>query len=306
MKAIIALFLTKTVFAAAPFATTPAVHYNRTKLGAFEVTTLADGTVELPMSKLLIGIKPADYKKTLDRHFMAEPFGTFDNAFLVNTGSKLLLVDSGAGKLFAPTLGLVASNLKAAGYKPEQVDAVLITHMHVDHVGGLVDDGKIVFPNATIYASKPEADYWLSEENMNKAPEDKKGFFKGAQTALGPYVKAGKVKWFETDEELFPGVRATITRGHTAGHVTYTLESEGKKMYLLGDTVHMAAVQFEKPTVRIQFDSDPDQAEKNRMSAFSAAAKDGALIGAPHLPYPSIGRVRAEKKGFTFVPAPQN
>jgi len=290
-------------WASAPKSNSSNSGFYRLSLGAFEVTVLSDGTIDLPMSKLLVGVNPSEYQKAIAKNFISDPIETSDNAFLVNTGKKLVLIDTGAGKLFGPTLGKILVNLKAAGYTPDQVDAVLITHMHPDHIGGLLADDKIAFPNATVYADKADADYWLSAENLSKAPEANKGFFQGAQNSLNPYIQAGKTKWFSTETEIIPGIKSQASHGHTPGHTTYVIESEGKKLLLYGDLVHVAAVQFEKPSVTIQFDTDPKMAEANRKAAFASAAKEGYLIGAPHLPFPGVGHIRADKKAFVFVPA---
>jgi glyoxylase-like metal-dependent hydrolase (beta-lactamase superfamily II) len=287
--------------AAAPMAKTPAPGYFRVMLGDFEITPLSDGTVDLPMDQLLKQ-KPELTRAELAQSWLKLPLETSDNAFLVNTGSKLVLIDTGAGALFGPTLGKLAANLKAAGYRPEQVDEIYITHFHGDHVGGLVSQGQLVFPNATVRAAKAEADFWLSEDNMNKAPADKKGYFQGVMTAVGPYVKAGHFKPFEGNVELVPGVRANAAHGHTPGHTTYMVESRGQKLLLIGDLIHVAAVQMAHPTVTIGFDSDEKAAEAARLREFDAAAKAGYLIGGAHLQFPGMGHLRAEGKGYRWVP----
>lgn len=296
---------TKTAVVAEPAA--PCTNgYFKTHVGDIEVTAISDGTVDLPMSKLLANIKPEDYKKAIAQNFLSDPIETSDNAFLVKVGTKLILIDTGAGKLFGPTLGKFVSNLNSAGYKPEQIDAVLITHMHPDHVGGLMADGKMVFPNATIYADKAESDFWLSAEIMAKAPESSKGFFQGAQASVNPYVKAGKLKSLNGDTEIVPGVKTHPSPGHTVGHTTYIIESKGQKLVLIGDLVHVAAVQFAKPSVTIQFDTNQKTAEANRKAAFAEAAKEGYMIGATHIAFPGLGHVRAEKKAYVFVPLNYN
>jgi glyoxylase-like metal-dependent hydrolase (beta-lactamase superfamily II) len=287
--------------ASAPMAKTPAPGYFRMMLGDFEITPLNDGTADLPVDQLLKQ-KPELTKAALEKSWLKLPLETSDNAFLVNTGSKLVLVDTGAGALFGPTLGKLVANLKAAGYQPEQVDEIYITHMHADHVGGLVSQGKLVFPNATVRADKAEADFWLSEENMNKAPADKKGFFQGAMAAVGPYVKAGHFKPFEGNVELVPGIRANAEHGHTPGHTTYLVESRGQKLLLIGDLIHVAAVQMEHPSVTIGFDSDEKAALAARLREFDAAAKGGYLIGGAHLQFPGVGHLKAEGKGYRWVP----
>ena len=289
--------------AEAPMAKTQAPGFHRTFVGDFEVTAISDGTVKLPMLKLLQG-KPEQMAEALKRGFLKEMVETSVNAYLINTGSKLVLIDAGAAGLFGPTLGNLHANLRAAGYKPEQVDEIYITHMHPDHVGGLVADGKIAFPNATLRIDQRDVDFWLSKANMDAAPEGNKGFFQGAMVSVNPYKDAGKLKPFNGATELVPGVRAVPTYGHTPGHTVYQVESKGEKLMLWGDLMHVAAVQFEDPAVTIAFDSDNNAARSQRQAAYADAAKNGYLVGVTHISFPGLGNLRAgaDGKGFTWVP----
>jgi glyoxylase-like metal-dependent hydrolase (beta-lactamase superfamily II) len=288
--------------AAAPMAKTNAPGFYRIMLGDFEVTVLNDGTVELPVDQLLQNVSKDKLEQALAKRHLKSPLETTDDAFLVNTGDKLVLIDTGAGTLFGPTLGKLLANLKASGYQPEQVDEIYITHMHPDHVGGLSADGKVVFPNAVVRADKKEADYWLSDANAAKAPDQMKGFFQGAKAMLTPYLSAGKFKPFEGATELIPGVKASPSAGHTPGHTTYVVESKGQKLVLVGDLIHVAAVQFPEPNVVIGFDTDSKSAEAERRKEFAAAAKGGYLLGAAHLPFPGIGYLAQDRKGYEWIP----
>jgi glyoxylase-like metal-dependent hydrolase (beta-lactamase superfamily II) len=297
--AVAALCIASPAWAAAPMAKTPTPGYARMMFGQFEITPLSDGTVDLPVHEILA----QDAKKTnetLAQVHLKSPLETSDNAFLINTGSKLVLIDTGAGTFFGPTLGRLVASMKTAGYQPEQVDEIYITHFHGDHVGGLVSNSAAVFPNATVRANKVESDYWLSKENMDKAKD--KGSFQGAQAALGPYVKAGRFKPFEGATQLVPGIRANPTGAHTPGHTTYMVESGGQKLLLIGDLIHVAAVQMENPGVTIAFDSDQKAAAVARKKEFDAAAKGGYLIGGAHLQFPGMGYLRTEGKGYRFIP----
>jgi glyoxylase-like metal-dependent hydrolase (beta-lactamase superfamily II) len=288
--------------AAAPMVKTQAPGYYRMMLGDFEITAISDGTVDLPMTDLLKGMPKPALDKTFAEAYLKVPVETSVNGFLINTGSKLILIDSGAGGLFGPTLGRFVANLKAAGYQPEQVDEIYVTHMHPDHVGGLSVDGKPVFPNAILRAQKHESDFWLSQANMDKAPADSKGSFKGAMASVNPYVAAGKYQPFEGDAELAPGVKAHAGKGHTPGHSTYVVSSKGQTLVLIGDQIHAGAVQFPHPEVVIAFDSDSKTAAAERKQDFDALAKDGALVGAAHLPFPGLGHIRAQGKAYQWLP----
>jgi len=289
--------------AAAPLTKTQAPGYYRMMLGDFEVTAILDGTVPLTVGQLLTNTTPAKVDKALKRAALTDPVETSVNAYLVNTGDKLVLIDAGAAKLFGPTLGNLIANIKAAGYQPEQVDAVYITHMHPDHVGGLMSGDKPAFPNATVRADKHEADYWLNQANMEAAPKDAKGFFQGAMASVNPYVAGGKFQPFDGDTDLVPGIKAVASHGHTKGHTTYVVESKGQKLVLWGDLMHVAAVQFPEPSVTIKFDTDSRPAASERKKAFADAAKRGYWVAAAHLPFPGIGHLRAEGNGYVFVPA---
>ncbi|MFC0131609.1 MBL fold metallo-hydrolase [Massilia eurypsychrophila] len=288
-------------FAAAPMVKTPAPGYFRMMLGDFEVTAINDGTVDLPVDKLLQGEKPAAITAALTKSFLKVPLETSVNTFLINTGSKLVLVDAGAAGLFGPTLGKFVANLKAAGYQPEQIDEIYITHMHSDHVGGLAANGQRTFPNATVRAQKQEADFWLNPANMDKNPKQADAF-KGAMASLNPYVTAGKFSPFEGNVELVPGISSLSGKGHTPGHATYMVESKGQKLVLIGDLIHVGAVQFDRPQVTIAFDSDQKTAAAERRQAFDAAARAGYLVGAAHLQFPGIGHIVKEAKGYDFIP----
>jgi glyoxylase-like metal-dependent hydrolase (beta-lactamase superfamily II) len=284
--------------AEAPLAKSQAPGWYRMKLGSFEVTALSDGTVNLPVDKLLTNIT-----SLLARAYLKTPVETSFNGYLINTGSKLVLIDTGAAGLFGPTLGKLVGNLKASGYQPEQVDEVYITHMHPDHVGGLMAEGKSVFPNATVRADTREGDFWLSPANMEKAPADAKGFFQGAMASLNPYVASGKFKPFDGETELVPGIRAVPARGHTPGHTIYVVESDGNKLVVWGDLMHVAAVQFAMPSATIQFDIDSKAAMPQRQKNYADAAKKGYFVAISHVSFPGIGQLRADGKGYQWLPA---
>ena len=287
--------------AAAPMVKTQAPGFYRFMVGSFEVTAISDGTVKLPMDKLLAQ-KPGVAAAALKRSYLEGTVETSLNSYLVNTGTKLVLIDTGAAGLFGPTLGNFQANLKAAGYQADQIDEVYITHMHPDHVGGLVSNGAIAFPNATLRINKADVDFWLDEARMKAAPDSAKGFFQGAMASVNPYVAAKKLETFSGPTALVPGIRAEPSLGHTPGHTSYVVESDGQKLVLWGDLVHAAAVQFQSPGVTIQFDTDQKAAASARAKAFADAAKQGYLVGIAHVSFPGVGHVRAAGKGYEWLP----
>ena len=288
--------------AAAPIQKAQAPGYYRMMLGDFEVTALSDGAVALDMKKLLTNVKPERVDALFKRAYMTNPVTTSVNAYLVNTGSKLVMIDSGAGKLFGPTLGNLLASLRAAGYQPEQVDEIYITHMHGDHVGGLMQGDQRAFPNAVVRADKRDADFWLSQANLDAAPEGAKDFFRGAMASINPYIAAGKFQPFDGGGELVPGITAVSTYGHTPGHTMYLVQSKGEKLAVLGDLMHVASVQFVDPSVTIQFDSDSKQAAVQRKKVYADSAKQGIWLAVAHISFPGIGHIRSDGTGYVYYP----
>lgn len=286
----------------APMVKTSAPGYFRMMLGDFEVTALSDGTVNLPINQIMTRTTPAKVDKALAKSFLKSPVETSVNGYLINTGTKLVLVDTGAAGLFGPTLGKLLGNLRASGYQPEQVDEIYITHLHHDHVGGLLSGDQAAFPNAIVRVDRHEADYWLSQANMDKAPVEIQEFFRKAMTSVRPYVESGRFMPFDGDTELVPGLRSVSSHGHTPGHSTYLIESRGQKLMLWGDLMHVAAVQFEEPGVTILYDTDSQSAALQRKAAYADAAKQGYIVGAAHISFPGLGHLRAHGKGYSWVP----
>lgn len=280
--------------------------FYRTMIGDYEVTALLDGGAGID-SSLLHG-DPALIQSLLARSFQNDPknVSATVQGYLVNTGSKLVLIDTGAGGHWGgPTLGKLVQNLKASGYKPEQVDLVLMTHLHADHVGGIYKNGKRVFPKATVMMKKADADFWLSKEIAAKAPEEAKVFFTMAQDGAAPYIAAGKWKPFEGMDEIVPGIAPYAIPGHTPGHTGYMISSKGQSLLAWGDTAHVLAVQMPHPEIGIAFDSDGPMAIKTREDLLVKLAADKTMIAAAHMPFPGLGRVRKVDSGtgYDWVPA---
>lgn len=290
-------FSASTALAAGPQLKGQAPGWYRLQLGDFEVTALSDGSIDLPVDELLQQPK-ARTQRALQRAYLQLPLETSVNAYLVNTGAKLVLVDTGTAGLFGPSAGRMLANLQAAGYTPEQVDEIVITHMHGDHIGGA---SSTVFPNATLRLDKRDSDFWLTPEQVAKGGD-------GGQ-AIAAIVKgfadAGRFKPFDGSAggvEIVPGVKAFPAYGHTPGHSNYLAESRGQKMMFWGDLMHVAAVQFPDPSVTVQFDSDPKAARPARQKAYAAAAQGGYYVAVTHVSFPGIGHLRADGKGYDWLP----
>ena len=278
--------------------------YYRHGLGQFQVTALYDGYIDLDL-KLWKGLS-ADKLQTLVAHmFQSHTLGvqTAVNAYLVHTGNHLVLVDAGAAACFGPTLGKINDNIKASGYRPEDVDTVLLTHMHPDHLCGLADaDGKPAFANAEIWATQADADFWLSDKIAAQAAEGTRPMFQMAAKAVAPYQALGRFKTFKPGDTLVDGIQALDTHGHTPGHTSYLFQSKGEKMLIWGDIVHNHAIQFARPQVSVEFDSDQKQAIASREKIMGQAAKNGWAIAGAHLPFPGLGHIRKDKHAYAWVP----
>jgi len=274
------------------------------RIGDFQVTALSDGTVPQDLHVLLTNTKQAEVDALLHHAFLANPVEASINAYLIDTGARLVLVETGAGSLFGPgNGGKLLGNLKAAGVEPAQIDDILLTHIHADHSGGLTNDGKAVFPNATVHVGKPDVDFFLDPANANGVNGYDKQYFQQAVASLTPYMKAGKVQAFSGETQILPGIKALPAPGHTPGHSFYAVESKGDSITFIGDIVHVAAVQFPKMAITIVYDVDPTHAASERESQFAGFAAKRSLVAGAHLPYPGIGHVRAETGGgYAFVP----
>ncbi|MEP7243153.1 MAG: MBL fold metallo-hydrolase [Gammaproteobacteria bacterium] len=274
----------------------------RFMIGDVRVVALSDGTVPINLHDLLRGIAPEQTDALLAHSYSSNPVEASITAFLLESGSRHVLVDTGAGELFgAHNAGHLPETLRAAGVSLEQIDDILITHVHSDHSGGLAVGGKMLFPNATIYVGKPDVDYFLDKTNAAKTHYAAR-YFDEAAVTLKPYVDAGKVKAFTARSELLPGIVGEVHPGHTPGSAFYTLTSRGVSVVFIGDIIHAAAVQFPDPRVTITFDQNPSQARDVRLNAFTRFAADGTLTAAPHLPFPGVGHIRAEGSGYRWYP----
>lgn len=275
----------------------------RFPLGRLDIIALSDGTVPQDLHQLLTQTKPAEVDDLLQRSFLANPVEASINAFLIRDGARRILVDTGSGQLFGPGYGgKLADSLAAVGITPEDITDILITHIHTDHTGGLVVDGRRTFPNATVHVGKPDIDFFLDPSNAARTGYAQKYFDEAAKT-IGVYDRAGKVKPFADRATILPGVVATIHQGHTPGSAFFNVTSEGQSIIFVGDIIHVAAVQFPKPAITIVYDQDPTKAASVRQTAFAQFAGDRQLIAAPHLPFPGVGHVNADGHGkFGWFP----
>ncbi|MFH3942146.1 MBL fold metallo-hydrolase [Acinetobacter nosocomialis] len=281
--------------------------YYKHQFGNYRITSLLDGTIYLD-PKLFKNLSQAEKTKILTKYAAVNEKGvqTSVNAFLVDDGKSLTLVDSGASSCFGPQLGSIAKNLELAGYQLANVKTVLLTHLHPDHVCGIAQNGKAVFPNATIYAHEREADYWLNPASEKTVPADKKenylGTVKNIKAALAPYQAKKAFKTFK-DGDVIQGFEVINTQGHTPGHHSFRLKSKGQQIVFVGDIVHSHSLQFDAPKTGVDFDVNSEQAINTRLKMFAEISNKQQWVAAPHLPFPGIGHVyKVNAEQYQWIP----
>ncbi len=277
--------------------------HHRFTLGDFEITTFLDGTLKI--SGLFPAFGAEQFQEDVDEVAKANflPTGGFEMSYapvLVNTGKELILFDTGNGATKRPDRGKLARALKGAGYTPEQVDIVVITHYHPDHIGGLNEGGKPIFPNARYIAGATEHNFW-SPKQLAESGGSLASRAKLVQSHVVPL--ADKITFFKDGQDVVSGIRALASDGHTPGHLAYHLESKGRRLLLWGDAIVHQIFSFQKPDWKFTGDMDHEKAAATRVKLLGMAAADRIPVTGYHLPFPSVGYVEALGEGFRFVPA---
>lgn len=274
----------------------------RFMVGHLRITALSDGTVPQDLHALMTRTSHAELDALLFDAHQSNPVEASINAYLIEDGARRILVDTGSGELFGPgNGGKLVARLAAIGVKPEQIDDILITHVHTDHSGGLTLGGRLTFPNATVHVSRADADFFLDIGNAAKTGYGRQYFTEAAKT-LKPYVDAGKVRTFTDRAAILPGITATLHPGHTPGSAFFVAESGGQSITFIGDIIHVAPVQFPRPSITIVYDLVPEQAARVRAEAFAAFAKSRTLVAGPHLPFPGVGYVDTSDGSYAWAP----
>lgn len=278
--------------------------FYRRRLGDMMVTHVNDGVAIQPLgdgfvtNATLDSVKGALGDAFLPTDTLAIPF----SATLVETGSRKILIDVGNGASGPPSTGRLIANLAAAGVTPAQIDTVVISHFHPDHMNGLIGtDGKPVFPNAAVMAPEVEFAFWLDDRRMNAAPDAVKGLFEMARGIFGPIAK--QVQRYRDGQEIAPGITALAAPGHTPGHMAFTLASGNAQMLVLSDTALNPVLFARNPDWSVVFDLDKDMARETRRRLLDRAASDRLLIAGYHFPFPAAGHVERDGNGFDYVPA---
>ena len=294
--------------AAAPLAGKQAPSFYRTKLGDFEITIVNDGIrVASPPENFIRNVSKEQMFAAAEAAYMPKgnlvtPF----NPVIVNTGSKLVLLDTGFGAGVGPTVGLLQSTMTAAGIDPKQIDTVVISHMHGDHILGLKNaDGSLAFPNAEIKVPAVDWAFWMSDENMNKAQD---GFTKG-QMGFNRKIFANlkdKVTQYEWGKEVAPGITSIDAKGHTPGHSALVIASGSARVMFQADLTNVPDLFLRNPEWQVMFDNDAATAIASRKRIYDMAAAEKMAISGYHFPFPSVGHIEKDGAGYRLVPIAWN
>ncbi|GAC1635672.1 MAG: MBL fold metallo-hydrolase [Bradyrhizobium sp.] len=290
--------------AKAPKLGTQSPYFHRFILGGAEVTVVSDGPLPLgPPKGTFVGVPDEEVRKMLSDNFLSPDNVVLEqNSPIVNTGDRLILFDTGMGtsKAFGPTTGRQQKSMAEAGIKPEDIDAVVLSHAHIDHIGGIVDAGdKPLFPNAQYYITQSDFDFWTDEGKMGSALKD---FVVHARKNLMPV--RDRLVFFKDGQEFLPGVQAISAPGHTVGHTIFMVSSEGKSFAFLGDLTHHQILLLEKPRMQFSYDTDPKQAAETRVKLLDTIAANKTPVMSYHFPWPGYGHVAKNGDGFRYIAEP--
>lgn len=291
------------LFAQAAAAAAQAPGFYKYKVGDITVTAINDGFFARPIEGFVRNAELPAVQAALGAAFLPTnavpiPF----NTLVVETGGRLVLLDTGNGNAGAPTSGTWMANFRAAGFDPANVNAVVISHFHGDHINGLrLRDGTAVFPNAEISVPAPEWAFWMSDERMNAAPEAMRGGFQNARRVFAPI--AANVKRFEPGAEVAPGITSVAAFGHSPGHTVFVVASGTAKLTYMADTSNHPALFVRNPDWSAVFDMDADAARATRRRLLDMAASEKSRVHFYHAPFPSNGFIAKDGNGFQLVPA---
>jgi glyoxylase-like metal-dependent hydrolase (beta-lactamase superfamily II) len=290
--------------ARAPKLGTQSPYFHRFILGGAEVTVVSDGPLPLgDPSGTFIGVPKEEVKKMLSDNFLSPDNVVLEqNSPIVNLGDRLVLFDTGMGtsKAFGPTTGRQQKSMAEAGIKPEDIDAVVLSHAHIDHIGGIVGaDDKPLFPNAQFYIAQSDFDFWTDEGKMGTPLKD---FVVHARKNLMPV--RDRLVFFKDGQEFLPGIQAMAAPGHTVGHHMFMVTSDGKSFAFLGDLTHHQILLLEKPLMEFSYDTDPKQAAQSRVKMLNMLAANKIAVMSYHFPWPGYGHVVKNGDGFHYIAEP--
>ncbi len=281
----------------------------RLTLGDMEVTTLLDGAMggtNAGIQNFFPDSRPEEIAPLRARAFAIEqglhqPVG----AYLVNTGRNLVMIDCGGHSSFIPTTGGTLAALRASGYRPEDVDTVLLTHIHPEHALGLSYDGTTRnFPNAEVVVTQIDHQFWTDPAMESRVPQGQR-FIEAGRRAIRPYTGRIRTVEMRQDLEVLPGFFMDPAPGHTPGHVSFRLTSQNQSMLIWGDIAHQMTIQLARPRWRVGVDVDAAQGVESRVKTLTMLEREGILMGGVHVPWPGFGRIIRDGEGFLYVPRPQ-
>ena len=289
--------------AAAPASGAQAPGFYRFKVGEIEVTLINEGVFTRPLDQSFVRNVPlAEVQGALAAVFQPTEALTIPiTSALLNTGSRLVMIDAGIGEMGPPGTGRWMSNLTAAGYTPEQVDTIIISHFHGDHIQGIrAKDGTARFPNAQLMVPEAEWAFWMDDARMNQAPEGLKASFQGVHRVFRPVAK--EVTTFSGEKEPVTGLTTIPAPGHTPGHTAFIVASGNARLLLWSDTTNKPELFVRNPGWHAVFDMDPHQAEATRRKMLDMAATERMQVAGYHFPFPAIGFIARERDSYAFVP----
>lgn len=285
----------------APAGANPA-HF-RFQLGEAVLTVVSDGHLEIPANGLGVNADPEEVKAFLESYFLStETNYSHTNHLVIELGEAKVLVDVGSGNRFLPTAGRLMDNLDAAGIDAGEITHVVITHAHPDHVWGIRDDfDEAILPDAQFFIGGTERDFWLQDGLVNTVSTDMQQFVVGAVNSLN--VDGAEWTVVGHEAEIAPGIRVIDTPGHTIGHMSVVVESGGKQLIALGDSMNHAWMSTVRPEWVSNFDMDGEQTVATRKRLLDMAATDRMAVLGYHFPFPGVGHIAAEGDAYRFVPA---
>lgn len=288
--------------ASRPSASVQAPGYYRYKVGDIEVTAINDGFAYRPLQGFVRNAELSDVQKAMQDAFLpADRLPITFTTLVLRQNGRVTLIDTGNGDSGAPTSGTWMSNFRAAGFDPAQVDTVVISHFHGDHINGLrLKDGTAVFPKAEVLVPAKEWDFWMDEARMSQASEGMKGAFQGVHRVFDPIAK--DVKRYEADKEVVSGLTSIATPGHTPGHMSFMLSSGPGKLIVMSDVTNHPALFVRHPDWSAVFDMDADQARQTRHRMLDMAAAERAQVAFYHAPFPATGHIARDDAGYRLVP----
>lgn len=279
-------------------------HY-RFKLGDFEITTLNDGAVSVSKVHPIFGKnqKIEDVQAYLiENHLPTDKMKISFSPVVVNTGNEVILFDSGYGEERRDKgAGQAAAALKAAGFSPDQIDVVVLTHCHPDHVSGLMEGDKASYPNARYVAGDTEYDFWSNKDLLEGSDKTMQGRAKAVHNNVVPLAE--KMKFIKPGDDVVTGITSVGAFGHTPGHLCYNIESGGKRFLVFGDVTNHYVASLEKPDWHCAFDMDAEKAAETRKKVLDMIATDKIACTGYHMPFPAVGYVEKQGSGFRWVPA---